>query len=171
MPPNATVKTIVTGLGWMGSGFGSIDTALEEIVASAQRELTILAYSTSDGADALLTAVRERLSDGVRVVMVVDRLADQYGQVPARLMQMAGDYPSHCLIYDFSASPNAHLHAKAVIADRQRAIVGSANLSWHGLVTNHELALYVAGSAVADIAQATDRLLHHPLVQRVLPSG
>jgi phosphatidylserine/phosphatidylglycerophosphate/cardiolipin synthase-like enzyme len=167
MAPDASVRTIVTGLGWMGSGFGSIDSALEDIIASAQKELTILAYSMSDGADGLLLSICERLSDGVRVTMVVDRLTDQYGRVPVRLLEMAKDYPSNCLIYDFSAESNVHLHAKAVIADRQRAIVGSANLSWHGLVSNHELALRVDGPAVGEIARAVDLLLNHHIVRRV----
>jgi phosphatidylserine/phosphatidylglycerophosphate/cardiolipin synthase-like enzyme len=34
---------------------------------------------------------------------------------------------------------NDHLHAKIVVADRRRALVGSANLTAHGLLLADEL--------------------------------
>lgn len=155
---------MVTGLGWMGSGIGSVDTALEELISSARNELLVLAYSITDGASDLLQLIRSRLADGVRVTIVVDNLADQFHHTMAQLRRMKDDYPSHCHVYGFSGSDDAHLHAKVIIADRERAMVGSANLSWHGLVTNHELCVMIDGQAVRELAQATDKLLSHRYV-------
>jgi phosphatidylserine/phosphatidylglycerophosphate/cardiolipin synthase-like enzyme len=167
MTDNAFVRTVVTGLGWMGSGVGSVNTATEELVMSAQNELTVLAYSMSDGAERLMELVQERLRSGIRFTIVVNQLANQYGQIPEDLKRLAHDYVSHCFVYNFDgADQNASLHAKAVIADRQRAIVGSANLSWNGLVNNHELCLYIEGRAVSDLALTVDRLLAHRFVRR-----
>jgi cardiolipin synthase len=157
-------------MAWMGGGTGSIDTALSDLVNSARHELIILAYAMSDGASDLLELIRQRLSAGVRVTMVVDRMADQHGQVPERLCQLAAGYGSLFRLYDFAgADQHAHLHAKVVVADRARALVGSANLSWHGLVTNHELGVLVEGPSVSELALATDRLLTHRFVRRVSP--
>src|SRR5579871_2200887 len=117
---NAQVQIIVTGLGWMGGGVGSIDTALEQLVMQAQRELIVLTYSISDGADRLLQAVHGRLRAGVRVTLVVDHLANQHGKAPDILRQLARDYPSHCTLYDFNPTEDrANLHAKTIIADRE----------------------------------------------------
>jgi phosphatidylserine/phosphatidylglycerophosphate/cardiolipin synthase-like enzyme len=168
MQKNAQVRTFVTGLGWMGRGVGSIGTALEELVRSTKHQLFIVAYAISDGAAPLFELVRQKLSEGVRVTFVVDRVADQHGQVPLLLCQMLGDYPTHFFVYDFAGKDsNAHLHAKVLIADRERAIIGSANLSRNGLVSFHELCVQIEGEAVDDVTRATERLLEHPFVRRI----
>lgn len=63
------------------------------------------------------------------------------------------------LIYNFTSDEQIDLHAKLVVIDRQKAIVGSSNLSRRGLLTNYELALVVEGMAVAEIANVVDRLI------------
>src|SRR4051812_9982705 len=111
MPEPDSVRTVVTGMAWMGGGTGSIDTALSDLVSSARNELIILAYAMSDGASDLLELIRRRLSAGVRVTMVVDRMGDQYGQVPERLCQLAAEYGALFRLYDFAGSDQyAHLH-------------------------------------------------------------
>ena len=165
---NATVRTVVSGEGWMGAGVGSIQTAMEELVRSARVELLVLAYAVSDGAGELLDLVEDRLRAGVRVTMVVDRLSGQYGAVPGRLESLAQQYAGYCRIHDFSgAEEGAHLHAKLVAADRRKALVGSANLSWHGLVGNHELAVLVEGPAVGELVSAAQRLLADPRLRQI----
>ena len=143
--PNAKVRTIVTGLGWMGAGTGSVDTAIEELVAGASRELIVLAYSMTDGANHLLKLTRTRLMTGLIATSVVnpDRL---YGSARQSLLALARDYPDTFYLYYFEGGEETDfLHAKALIADRQRAIIGSANLSWNGLVANHELCVQIEG--------------------------
>jgi cardiolipin synthase len=168
MQRNAKVKTVVTGLGWMGHGIGSIDTAIEELVKSAKHQLFIVAYAISDGATPLFEFVRQKLRGGVRVILLVNRTADQHGQVPSLLHQLLGDYPTNFIVYDFAGrDSNAHLHAKVLIADRERAIIGSANLSWHGLVSFHELCVQIEGEAVDEVTRATERLLEYPSVRRI----
>ena len=60
---------------------------------------------------------------------------------------------------------NDHLHAKVVVADRLRAIVGSANLTAHGLLLAHELAVLLEGPAADDIAARIDLLARSNLAK------
>ena len=51
------------------------------------------------------------------------------------------------------------MHAKAIVFDRNIAVVGSTNLSFNGLVANHEIAVMIEGPAVMKVVEAIDRLL------------
>jgi len=44
------------------------------------------------------------------------------------------------------------------VADHRQALVGSANISYRGWTTNHEMALLVTGQAAAKVAVTVERL-------------
>jgi cardiolipin synthase len=67
-------------------------------------------------------------------------------------------------LYGFSDEQEYDLHAKVIVADRKMALVGSSNLSRRGLLNNHELALFVEGKTVEQIASAIDKLLLSPSI-------
>lgn len=50
------------------------------------------------------------------------------------------------------------LHAKIIVVDREDALVGSANLTWKGLVGNHELAIVISGKTASSIGTLLDKL-------------
>lgn len=167
MAADTRIRTVVTGLGWMGGGVGSIDTAVEQLISSASVQLIIVAYAISDGASPLFDLVRKKLAAGVHVRIIVNRVAEQHGQIPQILSELLHDYGNQFSVFDFAAEPHAHLHAKVIVADQRRAIVGSANLSWHGLVGFHELGVCIEGVEVVEIARATERLLRHKFIRRI----
>jgi phosphatidylserine/phosphatidylglycerophosphate/cardiolipin synthase-like enzyme len=55
------------------------------------------------------------------------------------------------------------LHAKVLVADRSAALVGSSNLTFHGLVSSHELAVLVRGPLAGEIADRIDMLARSAL--------
>jgi cardiolipin synthase len=57
------------------------------------------------------------------------------------------------------------LHAKVLVVDRSIALVGSANLSFHGMVSNHEMALVVRGPTAEVIAERFDMLARSAAVR------
>lgn len=63
--------------------------------------------------------------------------------------------PAKLLIVNTEDGP---LHAKVLVADRKSAVVGSANLSWGGMVTNNEVALLVQDNSAWTLASLIDRL-------------
>lgn len=169
MRRTAEVRPVVTGPHWMGSGIGSIETALERIISGASREIHILAYSVSGGAERLIDLLTERLRAGVRVTFVVHRLDEQHHSAPARLRALASEYPTTFHLYDFTPDEQEALHAKCVVMDRRVALIGSANLSFNGLVRNHELGVCIEGRAAGDLVGVIEKLLTHPDIHRVTP--
>lgn len=54
-----------------------------------------------------------------------------------------------------------------LIVDRRKAIIGSSNLSWRGLIANHETALMLEHGEVGTLARAFDVLLGGDYVKEV----
>jgi cardiolipin synthase len=132
----------------------------------------VAAYAIGSGADSLLDGLERAAERGRTVVVVVNRFARQPMGVRMRLVNLMRERP-WCRVLDFSSpDPEEDLHAKLVVADRTRALVGSANLSRHGLVINHELAVVLEGAAAAEVGRRIDLLLNdHRLVRPVAPPG
>jgi hypothetical protein len=55
--------------------------------------------------------------------MVVNRIDDQSGDAVRRLYGLVSKYP-HFKLYDFAVDESGDLHAKAVVVDRRKAVVG-----------------------------------------------
>lgn len=163
------LRVAVTGTSWMGGSIGSVDTALREIVTGARRELQLVAYELRTDAKHFLEMVEDRLASGVNVTFVVNRLDKKPLNVRGYLADLAHEYPGMEL-YTF-APPNEDedLHAKLVIADREQMLIGSANLSWRGLVENHEIAVRLRGAEVSNVSSAVDKLLGSPHIRRIGP--
>jgi len=62
------------------------------------------------------------------------------------------------VVYDFTDPEKRQLHAKIIVADRKKAIVGSANLSWGGMYSNYEIGLLIEGEAAWKLAEIVDTL-------------
>ncbi len=151
-------SVVVTGTAWIGGGLGSIESALERLCREAISEIDLTVYSISSGADLLLGWVETALARGVQVRMVLNRLDEQPVGAANRLRSLARSYP-HFQLYQFLTTDDVDLHAKMVVADRSRALIGSSNLSRRGLLTNHEIAVVLQGTPAHSASQAFDRLL------------
>lgn len=162
-PQQASV--VATGAGWLGSGIGSIETALEDIFDQARRDILLTVYSIG-AVDRLIVWLETALTRGIAVTLVINALDDQPREASTALRHLATAYP-HFRLYQFIPSEGVDLHAKAVVADHSAALIGSSNLSRRGLLTNHELALLVRGSVASDIAEAIERLVSSRYVARV----
>ncbi len=163
------VTLAATGMAWLGAGVPSVERVLVELVVGAQREVLVTAYSITDGAYRLWEAIEKGATTGVRFRFVVNDLDAQSPGAVATLVRLAHLFPQSFELYDFVPDDTAEpggLHAKIVVVDRATALVGSANLSHHGLVAAHEMALVVQGPTSEAIGAAVDRLLRSPRVRR-----
>lgn len=151
-------QVVVTGLAWMGSGIGSIESAMERIFREAEHEILITSYAISSAADLMLDWFEAALARGVLIRIVINRINEQPADVISRLESLHQIYP-HFYLYGFTDDQEYDLHAKAIVADRKMALVGSSNLSRRGLLNNHELALFVEGKPAEQVASAIDKLL------------
>jgi len=152
------VGIVVTGLAWMGRGTRSVQSAIENMLTNASDEIQIAAYMITRGAKELLKLIQNSLYRGVRVTLIVNRLATQPKEIQAQIKDMTQQF-QHFILLDFNPKKaEEDLHAKIVVVDRSTALVGSPNLSWRGLVLNHELAVVITGPAAAKIGSLLDAL-------------
>ena len=159
-------QIVVTGLAWMGSGIGSIESAMERIFREAEQEILITTFAISNETDLLLEWLEAALARGILVKIIINSVQGQPSEVIGRLGGLSRAY-SHLYLFNFAGDQGHDLHAKVVVADRKMALVGSSNLSRRGLLKNHELALFVQGSSAEKVSQALDKLLASSLVVRL----
>jgi len=146
---------------------GSIQTAVDDLLESAQYEVIAVTYSITLGAEGFLDGVQSCLDRGVRVDFVINRMSNQNAGAIARIRGMAKGF-SRFSVFDFVDPNGADLHSKLIVVDRTRAVVGSANLSFNGMVRNHELALLIDDPAEAElIGETVDRLFRSEFVTRI----
>ena len=151
------IQILVTGSRFTGRGFRAIEPVMEELIQSAREEIHIAAYLCTPSATGLLGLLEDALERGVRVTAIIDNLAQQPREVSAKLQLMAARF-SDMRLRNF-CSPGGHLHAKVLVTDRKAAVMGSANLTWGGLVANHELALLISGDTAWHLASLLDALV------------
>jgi phosphatidylserine/phosphatidylglycerophosphate/cardiolipin synthase-like enzyme len=160
------VSLVVTGIGWMGGGIGSIETAMDSLFKESKAEICLTVYSISNGTDLIFDWIINCLNRGVVVKMVINKLSGQPREVGNRLIQFAKMYP-HFQLYEFTPNTESDLHAKVIVVDRKRALVGSSNLSRNGLIANHEMALLVEGDTAFEVSKAFDRLINSKSTHRI----
>jgi cardiolipin synthase len=159
-------QVVVTGLAWMGSGIGSIESAMERIFRQAEHEILITTFSISNETDLLLEWLEGALARGILVKIIINNIQEQPIEVIERIKELSRSY-SHLYLYNFEGGQGRDLHAKVITADRKIALVGSSNLSRRGLQNNHELALFIQGFSAEKVSQALDKLLSSALATRI----
>ncbi|MCG3193672.1 MAG: hypothetical protein DIJKHBIC_02926 [Thermoanaerobaculia bacterium] len=158
----------VTGLAWLGSGAPSVDQEMMGLVKGTRREIALAAYSVTPGAKALLREMREVVAQGATATLIVNSLGRQPAEVQAFLRETARDLGDRWRLLDFvPRGVQSELHAKVLVVDRMMALVGSANLSYHGMVSNHEMAVVIRGPMAESIAARLDMLAQGPHVRAV----
>lgn len=153
------VSLAVTGLSWLGAGVQSVQQECLSIIRSARRELTLCAYSITAGAGTLIDEIADVAGQGVIVTLIINNVRNQPADVRDRLRTWGASVTTNIRLFDFNTDdPQHQLHAKIIAADRTIALVGSANLSFHGMVSNHELAVVLRGPIAEEIAVRLDTL-------------
>lgn len=153
------VSVVTTGLGWLGSGAGAIERTLTELIETAERELVLAVYAMSPGPARIWDALEQAIDGGISCTLIVDRLESQARDVREHLLTVRDRHPATFKILDFvGETDHDHLHAKIAVADRRRALVGSANLTAHGMLLAHELAVHIDGPVAEEIAVRIDML-------------
>ena len=166
LPPQA-LKIAVTGTAWMGGGIGSVQSAIEELLSVAEEEILIAIYEITEGATEFLDNLRICLARGIRVTFIINRYFDKPLYIRKKLEALNTIFPYFELRNFEPKTKSDDLHAKLIVVDRSRALVGSANLTWNGLIGNHELVVVVYGKDASKIAELFDKLSQDKHVSRV----
>ena len=153
-------EVAVTGNFWLGRGLSSIRSLVKDSISKAESEIQIAAYAIGENSDEyeFFELLRGVLARGIRVLMIVNRFSNQRESVRKTLLELAGKYNSFVL-KDFNPQDKREdLHAKLIVIDHTTALVGSANLSFKGMVANHELMVRLSGKTSYSIGELLDRL-------------
>jgi phosphatidylserine/phosphatidylglycerophosphate/cardiolipin synthase-like enzyme len=148
------IQIVGTGPDFIGLGVRSVEPVVEELLRGAKREIHLAAYLFTPEATGLINLLEAAADRGVRQMIVVNRLSSQDATVRSRLTELASNFADVDL-RDYSLK-KSQLHAKVVVADRSRALVGSANFTWGGMVSNYELGVLVEGELCWQLAHVID---------------
>lgn len=125
--------------------FGDLDQLIRQLVSSARTTLTVAApYLSPAGMRGLKNAIGVAVQHGAAIRLVTSDL-DGEGQrnrhAVRELVAGADGNRIRCRLRVLSATEAlpSLLHAKVVIADRERGYLGSANFSWRGMESNLEI--------------------------------
>lgn len=150
------IEVLATGPQFVKSGTRGIEPVIEELITGASDEIQITAYVFTVKARHILELLEKAAEKGIKITMVVNNLEEQHGMIKTKLRELAGKY-RHVKIVDFARShDNQELHAKLVVVDRKKAVVGSANFSWSGMYGNCEIGLLVTGKHAWELAKVID---------------
>lgn len=148
----------MTGSAWMGKGTGSIESAIEDMLLKAKEEIQVAAFQITEGCQPFLQLIEGSLSRGIRVTFIINKFESQPISIQKELNRLAILFP-HFTQIDFDPKNRKQdLHAKIIVVDRSIALVGSPNLTWRGLVLNHELGVVLSGPVAGTIGHLLDNL-------------
>lgn len=152
------VRFLATGQKFIKEGVRGTEPVIEELIKDAEKEIQILAYVISQHAKKMLELLENALSRGVRVTLVINNFQSQEREIRDRLSSLSREF-EHMKVVSFEDQDGGELHAKVLVMDRKKAVIGSANFSWHGMKKNYEVGVIVEGESVWKLAKLIDDLV------------
>ena len=137
-----------------------LTSALLGLCRDARETLTVVSpYLESGGIEWLLPGIEGAIQRGVDVTVVSRELESGEPNMAALsdLFDLAGGDNGELQVYDYyeadpdSRQPLYTLHSKVLIADADRAYVGSANFTTYGFTQNLEVGVVVEGPQVKQL--------------------
>ena len=115
--------------------------ALEELLYSAKKSIIIVGYSINIGIKDQLDFLVKKSREQVQLTFMIDRLHEKKD-----FLQWLKRLPMPAEVYDRppdSEDDMSALHIKCIIVDEEKAMFGSANLTYHGIKGNIELGIII----------------------------
>jgi len=145
--------------------------AARDLVEGATKGLILISpYLEPKGVGRLLESLIGALHRGVAVALITHgaELRSSLASVSIEELRRASSGLAGTLaVYSAVDSENVLLHPKLIIADDERIIVGSANLTVKGFATNFEAGVLLGRSAALEATVVIRALLTSPLVVEV----
>jgi phosphatidylserine/phosphatidylglycerophosphate/cardiolipin synthase-like enzyme len=144
-----------------------VDQVIYDMVEGAQKDLLLVTYAAYR-AERALDALRDATERGVVVKLVIELAQASGGKISFDGLHMFRTaVPTAQVFYwpldrrkrDVTSSAYGAMHAKCVVADRNRAIISSANMTDYALQLNMELGLLVGRNVASALAEHFDQLI------------
>jgi len=141
--PQITIVT--TGEKWIGYGFRSFSSVIEEMLTNAKREVVITIYMISDMK--VVENVKKALEKGITIEIFINNseLVTNGNDAINAIFNLKKSY-QYLRIYNIY---NDVLHAKILVGDNKHVLIGSANLTFSGMVKNYELGFLINDYRIA----------------------
>lgn len=152
------IQIVATGPELIRDGIRSIQSVLEEIVQSARNEIQIATYLIAPSAMPFLDLIELKAQLGIKITLIINQFPGQDEKILHWINSMQNKF-THFKIFDFSLYREYNLHAKVIVVDRNKAVTGSANLSWGGMISNYEVGIYVDGEPAWQLGKMLDSIV------------
>lgn len=158
--PFSKIQILSSGDIFVEKGVISIESKLLETLEKTERELYIVMYTISGNPENFWNKLEILLRRNVQVSIVIEG-SIQHSAKTKDILNRLQKYKNFNLYFYTKENP---LHAKLVVSDGKRAVVGSANISSGGLVQNHEIAVYLEGEEVWTLKKLAEKLIKNILL-------
>ncbi len=153
------IEIIATGPEFIKHGIRGFESAAESLIAGAQKEILIVSYLITKGALPLFEKIVNMAERGICTTVVINSLIEADEIIRDYLLEVQKKSYPLFRVFSFRDINGCNMHAKVMVVDRQKAIVGSANLSWGGIAGNYEIGVLLVGEIVWKIANLIDELI------------
>ena len=137
------IKIVTTGGGWIGEGRRSFDSIISELITNAHNKVTFTIFIITNAS--IVDQIENALNRGILVEIYIYTGHKYSINMLKRLVSLESHYEK-LTIHQIS---DKTLHAKLMIADNSKILMGSANLSYKGLEQNYEIGFYVENVRIA----------------------
>lgn len=151
------IQILATGPEFLKEGIRGTGPVIEEMIKNSEKEIQIMAYVISLHASKFLDLLDDALKREVSITIILNKLGEQDEKIKTKIKKMKRQYVKLKVI-DFTDTDGGDLHAKVIVVDRKKAVIGSANFSWHGMSHNYEIGVQLEGDSAWKLGKIIDEI-------------
>ena len=127
------ISIAVTGLAWMGSGIGSIESAMEQLFRESEHEILITSYALSSAADIFMDWLEASLAKGILIRIAINKFSNQPADIVRRITGMMIKFEDNAVVVlkDEKGNPKGTIFKGPIakeVADRWPAVAKIASI-------------------------------------------
>jgi len=171
-----TFELLATGIEFVNKGFKGTKPEIERLVKNARETIHILIYAFGPEAEGLWDMLTDTLERGKHVTIVVNEFSklddNKWDEriIKKRLQELNDKFGgSNFVLADFEKPDLGDLHAKVMVADREKMIIGSANLSAGGQKNNYEMGVLIEGNEAWKVADVIEQIAQNKELCTIVP--
>ena len=138
------LKIIATGEEWIGNGIRSFLGIIKDSIMSSNEYILMTIYIITN--KKIIKYIKSALNRGVLVELFIysQDLNNRFLE-SKELKELNKEYK----YFNINVIRNKILHAKVMVIDYKKVILGSANLTFGGMVKNYELGFFIEDEIIA----------------------
>ena len=150
---------IATGTEFVNKGLRRTQPVIQDMIKNANKSIHILNYSFGPDAEGLWDMLDDILGKGKHVTIVANDLSKLDDgswwdkKVKDRLSGLNNKFGKRNFVLADFKKHDGFMHAKVIVADRNKMVIGSANLSDGGLKNHYEMGVFIEGEEAGMVAK------------------